>query len=127
MEARTRKGEIHTSLVLQLIQPLSSLCDFCDVLPHDANGVVNLLLDSCRLRVSRASRVRGGAATGQVGVIGLRPRMTAMADACTWLRGTRERMGRGGKPVQSVLQEAIERMPLTWLFRPNMQAREHEE
>lgn len=62
-----------TCLVLQLVQPLSPLGDLCDVLSHDAHGIINLRLDGRRLRVSRASRVGRGAATGQVGVVRLRP------------------------------------------------------
>ena len=56
---------IHTCLILQCLQPLSSLCDLCDVFSHDTNGVVNLGLNSGCLRVSLAwasgSRSRRGA------------------------------------------------------------------
>lgn len=63
-----------TGLVLQLVQPLSSLGDLGDVLPHNPNSVVNLGLNGRRLRVSRGtSRVGRRAATGQVGVVRLGP------------------------------------------------------
>ena len=90
---------LRTCLVLQLVQPLSSLSDFCDVLSHDADGVVDLLLDSRRLRVARASRVRGGAATGQVGIIRFRPVRRESRCKCNcpnvivrWVRGERKRV-----------------------------------
>ena len=95
-----------TGLVLQLVEPLATLRDFCDVLPHDTDGVIDLLLDSRGLRVALASRVRGGAATGQVGVIGFRPRerrCTMVAKSCReWVRREEE------ERFQREAQEAIE-------------------
>lgn len=61
------KGRILTCLVLQLVQPLSSLCDLCDVFPHDAHGVVDLLLDGGRLGIASGG-CAGLAACGSRGV-----------------------------------------------------------
>ena len=109
------KSTKRTCLVLQLIQPLSTLRDFCDVLPHDANGVVDLRLDGRSLRVTRASRVRRGAATGEVGVVRLRPAIIHVKRTlCGRFWETRVQ---GGKETrfQNIEQQAKERGPLTWL------------
>lgn len=45
-----------TGLVLQRIQSLASLRNLCDVLPHDSNGVVNLLLNGCGFGIALGSR-----------------------------------------------------------------------
>ena len=47
-----------TGLVLQRIQPLASLGNLCDVLPHDSDGVVDLLLNGSGFCIAlRAGRV----------------------------------------------------------------------
>lgn len=67
---------IHTCLILQCLQPLSSLCDLCDVFSHNTNGVINLGLNSGCLGVSLAWASGGrsrGAISRQVGVVRFRP------------------------------------------------------
>lgn len=69
-----REGGIRTCLVLQRIEPLLSLCNLGDVVPHNVHSVVDLSLDGGRLRIpSTAGRVGRGAAAGEVGVIRLGP------------------------------------------------------
>jgi len=67
-----------TSLVLQRIQSLSSLCYLCDVLPHDTHSVVDLLLNGCCFRVAGGSTWVGrGAIARKVGVVRFGPRVCA--------------------------------------------------
>ena len=67
-----------TSLILQRIQSLSSLCYLCDVLSHDAHSIVDLLLNGRCFRVAGGSAWVGrGAIARKVGVVRFGPRVYA--------------------------------------------------
>lgn len=68
-----RRETRHTGLVLQLVQPFTSLSHLCDVVAHDANSIIDLSLDCCGLWVSASGLVVGGAAAWKIGIIRFRP------------------------------------------------------
>lgn len=68
------KRRVLTRLVLQLVNSFSSLGDFCDVISHDVDGVVDLRLNLGSSGVAaHGCGVRRRAPSGNVGIIWFSP------------------------------------------------------
>jgi len=69
-ESLGRDGQV-VGLVLESVEPSATVGDFIDVLTHDADGVVNLSLDSGGPLVAATGRAAASAAiAGDVRVVG---------------------------------------------------------